>query len=637
MRTDIQALRGVAVAYVLFYHAGIGGVQAGFLGVDIFFVISGFLITGIVRDAITAGTFSFREFYMRRARRLLPAAYTVLAICAAVSGYFLTDVEHHAFHLQLLGSLVFAVNFVLLGQVDYFAGAADLKPLLHMWSLAIEEQYYLLLPALLFFLRPGLWGPVTLGIVVASLVGCVMLMPVAPASAFYLLPTRAWELGLGSLGALYAARLQGSAWVPRLSLPAVAVLVAVPFFPTGLPHPGLDALLVCVATLVLLLRRQDNRWLPVRALARVGDFSYALYLVHWPMFAFARHVYVSSPVPFEVRAGLLVASVALGYALYRLVEQPMRAREWVLDMRLATRALVVTGALALLPVLSAQLWSGNIDAQQERWPNYGFARSCAQYEAFQSREACRNAPEDQVRILVWGDSFGMHIVPGIVAQHGPGVEQATTEACGPILGLAPRNDTDYTRTWAEFCLDFNRSVMAYIAQSPLETVILSTAITQYVEASTRVLVETASGLEERRGEHRSGDLARMRETVAAIRALGKRVIFISSPPRADYDLPECMVRQATGRLVRGAHADCGLSMENYRAASPQTLEFFRRLEDETDMPVIQLEEFMCQGNGCMTRLDGVMLYRDQLHLSIAGSAKLGKAMDWAQEIRARAR
>ncbi|MFK7944614.1 MAG: acyltransferase family protein [Paracoccaceae bacterium] len=636
MRTDIQALRGIAVCFVLFYHAGIGGVSAGFLGVDIFFVISGFLITGIVAQALKTGTFSFRDFYIRRARRLLPAAFVVLAICGALSGYFLTRSEQIWFHEQVVGSLFFVANFVLLDQIDYFATAADQKPLLHMWSLAIEEQYYALLPAALFFLRPAWWGRALLGVVVVSFAGCVVIQFYAPAHAFYLLPTRAWELCLGSVGAVYAVQLRGNKWVQRAALPAVVVLTALPFFPTGAPHPGLDALLVCIATLILLMRRDDTTVLPVQVLARIGDMSYALYLVHWPIFAFAKNVYVSSTVPADVRAGLLALSLILSYMLYRLVEQPFRQHTFLPNFRLVGLGGSVIAAVALIPFLSAANWSGDVDFREERRTNWGFDEACEYKQNFFSRSECRNSEPDKVHILVWGDSFGMHVVPGIAAQHGPGVEQATRNACAPILGLAPRNDASYTRPWAEFCLEFQHSVRDYIESSSAEIVVLSTPITHYVDEGASLLVQTGEGLTEVEGDV-GLTLEHFRATVAAIRALGKRVIVISAPPRADYALPECMVRKATGRLVRGYFSDCRLSMEIYREAAPASVEFFGRLEEEADVPVIRLEDFMCPEDRCMTDLDGVMLYRDRIHLSVNGSIKLAQAMDWLGEIQERAR
>ncbi|MEM1299226.1 MAG: acyltransferase family protein [Pseudomonadota bacterium] len=637
MRTDLQALRGIAVTYVLFYHAGIGSVEAGYLGVDIFFVVSGFLITGIVRDELLAGTFSFRRFYMRRARRLLPAALVVLAACAAASGYFLSNAHQAWFYRQLVGAMAFLVNFELWLQVDYFAPAADKSPLLHMWSLAIEEQYYLLLPAALALLRPAWWGWALACVVVASFAACLATHAQDPAAAFYLLPTRAWELCIGSVGAIYAERWGRSPWVSRLSPPALTTLLVIPFAPTGAPHPGLDAALICTATLILLLRREDTVWPPVQLMASIGDRSYSLYLVHWPLFAFATNVYVSSTIPADVRAGLLGLSLVLGYLLYRLVEQPFRARELILNFGLAVRFGLANFAIAGLWFASTSLWTDARQIQDFDRPNWGFSRDCVQNKTFAPSERCRNVPADDVEMIVWGDSFAMHLVPGLAAQPGARIEQATTEACGPLRGIAPRNEASYTRRWAEFCLDFSESVVTHIANSSAEIVVLSTSITQYVEDTATVLSVEAGGFLERPG---SLDLAmkRLSATVSALRAARKRVVVVSAPPRANYDLPECLVRRETGRLVLGYFSDCQMSMEMYRSAAPASVTFFERLETEADVPVIRLEDYLCSDRGtCLTELDGTVLYRDRIHLSVDGSTKLAETMGWLTEIRARAR
>lgn len=278
-RTDIQALRGLAVSLVLFYHAGFDFLGAGFLGVDVFFVISGFLITDMVRKEVEAGRFSFKTFYFRRAKRLLPAAYATFLASAVVAPFALNAQELQDFIKQVWGAVTFSANLVLLMQTGYFSGAADLKPLLHTWSLSIEEQYYLLLPAFLAFTPRRYWVPGGVLMFVASLGMCLGLQSFKPTATFYLLPTRGWELGVGSMIALMPGlmlRLQPV--LAALFWPAVAVLAVIPVFPTGLPHPGLDALLVCLATAVVIARRHPllERALVSRALARVGDVSYSL-------------------------------------------------------------------------------------------------------------------------------------------------------------------------------------------------------------------------------------------------------------------------------------------------------------------------------------------------------------------------
>ena len=354
-RTDIQVLRGFAILLVLLHHGRLlPWLKAGHLGVDVFFVVSGYLITRVIQRALKDGTFSFTEFYLRRAKRLLPAAYSTFAVTVLLSNLFLTEPEMWDFAWQMLGAVTFTGNIALWMQTGYFEGAAQLKPLLHVWSLSIEEQYYLLLPAALMFTPPRFWKLGILAMVAGSLLLCFALLSSKPGAVFYLLPTRAWELGLGSLGVLVWEGSVAGTWLARLFWPALAALLLVPFFPTGAPHPGLDALIVCTATLVILLRRHPllNQGWAARGPAHLGDISYSLYLVHWPLLAFSANAWVS-PVPGWVRAGLVVVSIFLSWGLYRWVEDPIRR----LPFQATKKIICATLAASLGLVLAAFIFA----------------------------------------------------------------------------------------------------------------------------------------------------------------------------------------------------------------------------------------------------------------------------------------
>lgn len=361
-RIDIQALRGVAVLLVLVFHANIGIAPSGFLGVDVFFVISGYLITGLLVRQRDADKVDVLGFYFRRARRLLPAAFVVFAVVALLSPVFLSTAAMGELRAQLIGAVTYTINFVLAAQTGYFDVAAEHKPLLHIWSLAIEEQYYLILPLIVIATPRRHLTAVVAAATVASLLICFTRL-LGDKFTFFLLPSRAWELGIGSLGALVAAdRLR-----PRLRYlapVAAAVVVGLPLLlPVG-NHPSWGALLICLATLTILLAQSP--WLStgplVATFAIVGDISYSLYLVHWPLFVFFRQAWMGEQTTFTGIALLLMALV-LGFLLYATVERPIRhAGRW-------PRWAAITGFIAGTVMIPATTFC--VPAERKRAPLRG--------------------------------------------------------------------------------------------------------------------------------------------------------------------------------------------------------------------------------------------------------------------------
>ena len=640
-RTDIQALRGFAIFLVLVYHARLfPGLKAGYLGVDMFFVVSGYLITGIVQRDLLAGTFSFTDFYRRRAKRLLPAAYVTFLLTALASPLFLMAPEMKDFAWQLLGAVTFTGNIALWMQTGYFEGAAQLKPLLHVWSLSIEEQYYLLMPATLVFTPPRFWR---VGVVVAlgcSLVLCLMLVSIKPGATFYLLPTRAWEMALGSLGVLVLERSAAGALLARLFWPSLVALLVVPFFPTGAPHPSLDALIVCTATLIIILRRHPvlNSGLPVRGLARLGDISYSLYLVHWPLLVFAANAWVSE-VTREVRFLTVLLALALASALYRWVEQPWRGAS-ILVTRLSVAATLGTSAVIVLIGFGVYFHQSTrivADYSYVRRPNPGLNLRCEYVHNFTEEPQCKTA--EKPRIMIWGDSNAMHLVPGVAASTSNGIVQATKSFCGPLLGLAAfEPNGPHNRDWAQGCIEFNASVFEYIANTPsVEVVVMASAFWQYF-GDHRLLTRAAGLMAEREA---NGDIAAesLRRTVTAVRALGKQVVLVAPPPTASgVDFARCLELKAKGKAILGADtSSCAMSEARYRIDRAQVQSLLNRAERVADVPVFNLDAYLCQAGVCMVELDGTSLYRDATHLSVDGSRLLGQKLNLSNRLIAIAR
>ena len=648
-RVDIQVLRGFAVLLVVLHHASLlPQLKAGYLGVDVFFVVSGYLITGIIQRGMLAGTFTFGEFYFLRAKRLLPAAYVTFAISALVSPMFLTRPELRDFAWQLLGAVSFTGNIALWLQTGYFEGAAHLKPLLHVWSLSIEEQYYLLLPAALFFIPRRFWSASAITVFASSFLLCLVLQAGKPGATFYLLPTRAWELALGSIGVLALAPSVTGPWPARLFWPAIAAIVAVPFFPTSAAHPGADAVIVCVATLIVILRRHpflNQNW-AAHSLARIGDISYPLYLVHWPLLAFAANASIS-PVPGRVRVVLVGMALLLAWALSRWIENPARRAAFKIQTRpkLIIWAAVASITLAMsgFIIYQAESFRQDRDYANIRRVNRGFNDSCEYNDKFIFKPECQNSTNPS--IIIWGDSYAMHLVDGIVASTKLGVAQATKSTCGPFLGISTfrREDTFYNRSWAEGCLRFNYSVLDQIEQSKsVHTVVLSSIFSQYLAGNTLLINRQAKGhaFSDSREIQGSDDVAvnSLKATIAAVRALGKRVVIISPPPSSSFNVGKCLELKATGRMFFGGdNSACEISENVYRTEKKPVLSLLDRISREVDVSIINLDDYLCHYAKCMTERNGTFFYIDGGHLSHDGSTLLGKEMGLTERITSAAR
>jgi len=625
LRADIQALRALAVLLVVLNHAGVPFLPGGFLGVDIFFVISGYLMSGIIVDAADAGTFSYRQFYARRIRRLFPAAYATIIVTAAAAPFLLDRFEYAKFAQQLAGAFTFTVNVVLWRQIDYFDTGAGLKPLLHMWSLAVEEQYYLVLPFLTLLCPKRIRLVAAILLTAACLALCLYAVSRSPSAAFYLLPTRAWELGIGSVAALLVRRglrleRLSSWWRPVCA----AVLVIIPFMVTERGHPGAPAVAVCLATALLLISGQGSRPAGLLApLLPIGDRSYSLYLVHWPLFAFANNVFLEA-VPPWAKALLLVLCFGWMEAQYRLVERPLR------HFTVNWRSSVILVAIPVIAIGASFAWTRiapSPSAADRDW-NTGLDDRCSYKAGYFRQAACESAPGAQV--MLWGDSFGMHLGDGLAATTPGGIIQATRTVCGPFLDLAPINGAMYPEPWGQSCIGFNRAVLDDLARRPeVKVVVLSSALTQYVPQAEpiawRALETNGSGfVTHEQDEQRV--LAALKRTVDALHAIGKRVVLVAPPPSAEFNIGRCLDRLHTGIPTISAHPSCEIDKAAYERRRQPVLQFLAKVEQQGFAPVIRFDATLCQAAHCQTAHGDRSLYFDGVHFSRSGSRVVAERM-----------
>jgi peptidoglycan/LPS O-acetylase OafA/YrhL len=373
-RDEIDGLRALAVLAIMAHHAGIAAVPGGCLGVDIFFVISGYVITRLIRHELDSGSFRFGAFYARRARRILPALIAVVLVCLPVGWVLLSPDQFTGFGQTVIGAAVMVPNLVLWRQIGYFTPEAATRLLLHLWSLGVEEQFYLLFPLLLWLLWPRISAPgvrwVLAGIGAVSLGLAVWMTFAAPSAGFYFLPSRVWEFTVGAGAAL-------SLWQPGVRARQVwaltgAALMVGPLlaYTPRVPTPGLATVLPVLGAALCLRTARPDTWvgrvLTLRPVVAVGVISYGTYLWHWPLLAFAQIIWIDTP-PLALRLGLMGVALGLGWVSWRCVEHPFRRKDrpWRVRPALTVSALAGVAALGGAALLAdAQGW------RQLSWPGF---------------------------------------------------------------------------------------------------------------------------------------------------------------------------------------------------------------------------------------------------------------------------
>ncbi|MFZ2994730.1 acyltransferase family protein [Sphingobium sp.] len=628
-RPDIDGLRTVAVTSVVLFHAGIGGVAGGFTGVDIFFVISGYLIGGHIFAELVAGKFSFATFYTRRVRRILPALFAMLTACYLVGALVMTPEEYRELGKEAVAAIYATSNILFYTGGGYFAPAADFKPLLMTWSLGVEEQFYILFPfvmiALLRFRRDQAL-PILLGIAALSFVGSIILQHRDPTAAFYLLPTRAWEL---ALGAALALRERRPGFVPpagaatqSFAMVGLAMLAAaIILYRPAYDFPGSFVLLPTLGTVILIATRTSlvNRWmLSPRPMQFVGRVSYSWYLWHWPLFYLNR---IAAGEGSGVNPVILVlTSLLLGIVSWRFIEQPLRRRvlsDRVVLVRYFFAAGVVAGAGALLYLadgmpmrLSPQARSFAAEAREAK-----SSRCLAPYGMAELRnlDTCVPLAPGKPRMLLVGDSHASSIAPGIAARaaaQGMAFGQLTKSSCPALNGYA--TDPADRRAHKPECLAWQARLFAYIAAQPDVEVV---ALAGFWSSDLDMISADGSAT------HLSTALD---ATVRWLQAHRKQVILIQDVPTLRFD----GYARVIGDMIpaRRALADAlgGYRGDGFVAPSKQVIPDPARpivaaVAKARSTMLLDPHARLCAPAGCAYRDKAHLYYFDFQHLTASGA------------------
>jgi peptidoglycan/LPS O-acetylase OafA/YrhL len=649
-RPDLDGLRAIAILGVVLYHAHVPLISGGFTGVDIFFVISGYLIGGHIFSDLLAGSFSYLEFYRRRAKRILPAFLAVLALTTLAALVLLSSFELSELEKSALAATLSVSNLYFWTHSNYFQTQNQMNPLLMTWSLGVEEQFYAVIPLLMVVLariRRSLLLPAILAVCVLSFLLAWRELGSHPVMVFYLLPTRAWELGVGvALAVIEQSRKPSTSSfnMARLASPIGIILMLAPMFilKADSSFPGAAALPSVLGTALVIAAPGswiNRRLLSISPLTFIGRISYSWYLWHWPMLSFLCIVSGGKLPPVAV-AVTTAASLGAAILSYHFVEQPFR------NSTQAPVPLLLRYAVATIALFAA---CGGI------WLSHGIPQRYPQLVQFEKVRAehyadpclirdgndkpelsppCYSASGNRPLVALWGDSHAAALAPGIrpiVDAAGYDFAQLNKAGCRP-LGGAAFDRRSASGPDAE-CSRFNRQALKQIeSDQRIRIVIIADAwghmFTQ--QSSVEALIGGNAG---RRGARRQNNsqndaMQFLKDSISSLQAAGKNVIVMGDVPSFDID-PLVIVwtdmiplRRAIATWM-GIEDNSGVEFASDRAGSSDALaasllhDAIATLPDTTLVDVKQA--FCSQAGKCVYRKDGRLFYLDSQHLSPDGA------------------
>ncbi len=613
-RPDIDGLRGLAVLAVMGYHAFPRLVRGGFVGVDVFFVISGFLISSILFKNLENNSFSYTEFYSRRIKRIFPALIVILIPCLFL-GWFLLPTEYSQLGKHVAAGAGFVSNFAFWKEAGYFTTSAESKPLLHLWSLGIEEQFYIFWPLLLGVCsrRRLNFLSVTLLVALASFATNLYLVESNPVAAFYSPIPRFWELMLGGL--LAYLTLHGQRRLPQnaswLSIGGLLLIAAgIVFTSNETPFPGWRALLPTVGAFLAIAAGPgsavNRKVFANRTLVWIGLISYPLYLWHWPILFVVRRLFLPGRKGLAAAAvilGAMAFSILLSWLTYKLVETPIRfgsLKNRAVGPLAATMALLIVAGISvhrtdgfarrfsppMVAILEVDYQRVGVDSYREGTCFLRREQSASSFANCTAHAAVPRAPS----IVLWGDSHAAHLYPGLQDAIGRTTEltQFTAASCPPIMG--------YTSKGWRHCKEINDYVMAYCVKEHPDRVILAAAWTHY-------------------------DWKTLESTIQQLKQAGVRQIDLVGPvPLWTDRLPSVLFKYSVQHPEESSvpkRMSFGL-LPNLEQLDRSMREFAER----QGITYLSPYQILCDAEGCLTMVgetpDSVLMWDDS-HLTVAGS------------------
>lgn len=610
-RREIDGLRALAVVPVILFHAGLETFRGGFVGVDIFFVISGYLITTIILSELERGKFSIISFYERRARRILPALFLIMLLCILFAWFWLLPRDMTDFLESLMAVSVFSSNILFWHESGYFEAAAELKPLLHTWSLSVEEQYYVIFPLFLMLIwRAGYRWMLLLIFIgfVASLTLAQWASVAKPAAAFYLLPTRAWELVLGAFTAFYLSKTNHRAPITELGelggcLGLALILFSVFTFSNAIPFPGFYALLPTVGAALIILfstnRTVIGKLLGNKFFVGIGLISYSAYLWHQPLFAFVRYSSFGEENDFFF---LILSGIAfvLAYFTWRFVESPFRNKNRFKRGTIFSLALtcslffVIFGYFGYTKQGYSQRFDrllygdiGHLEFHQYIDRKYidcepkSISEQAASWEGFlRCKQSMKGTPD----IVLLGDSHAEHLFLGL-AEARPDLSIAFYTLGGKPYVTNPQ---------------FNEIFEELLGNNKPQHIILTMHFVGKLNADATDLYEGFS------------------TTIRALQSAGNSVSLVGDVPRFNKDPGFCAYV-----LPFQDTSSCDLPIADVEIQRRAYVPILQQLSLDFGVKYANIDDGLCDESKCRMT-DGVsVFYRDNNHLNIPGSRIIG--------------
>ena len=641
-RAEIDGLRALAVLPVILFHAGFEWFSGGFVGVDVFFVISGYLITTIIISEMAEGKFSIVNFYERRARRILPALFFVMAACLPFAWLWLTPTDLKYFGQSLVAVSTFSSNILFWSESGYFDNAAELKPLLHTWSLAVEEQYYILFPIFLMLTwRLGIkWVLILLsGVFFISLGVAQWGAYNSPPAAFFLLPTRGWELLIGVFAAFYLkynTHLKSHSLNQALSLLGFGMIVySITAFDKTTPFPGLYALIPTIGTGLLILctvpKTFVHKLLSLKFIVGIGLISYSTYLWHQPLLAFARHRLLGD-VSDLILIALCIASLVMAWFSWRFVEGPFRNKHTITRNKVFLFSIVGIGIFCSLG-LSINLKNGygervNFTEELSKTFERPAKPNCftTLFNHSEEQWGCTlGRDEGDIDFILFGDSISLSLSSLIDEKgkkRGMKIFYTSANGCLPFAGIYPEGNDQYQNN----CNLLNERVYQFAKDSKVKGIILSAIWSYYTLGDydfrgAQLISDKANGPFTL--QHSISTFSNAFDvTVKKYTSIEVPIHLITEPPRQKY-LP----KSAYFMIERGRSSITDLSVKrsNFEKLNEIPITVFSTHENEID--IYNITNLFCDELLCPIGDKNGSFYYDNTHLSTYGASKLSNTIE----------